>query len=406
MKAIFLVLVSTLLVHFSAVDAQVMPACPNTTGTAPPPDWPQNCTDAYTAHAENISSFSPEDRSALIRYLNVTCPDCHNSFIDYNIRCGALDQTTGYIWRNTYCLRDDVRDSNEYCRVVIYDFIDNTTMDEEYLTDCANLISGDSTTCSADCRDVLMRTQTYLGCCTSLYGRLSTRRINQAHYATCNVAVPSLCGGPAPQPPACPSTTGMAYPPDWPPNCIEAYTAHARNISSFSPADRNALIQYLNVACPDCHNSFTDYNIRCNAFDQTTGDFWRSTYCLRDDVRDSNRYCRVIIYDFIDTTMMDEEYLTDCADLISGNSTACSADCRDVLMRTQNFLGCCTSLYGRLSTRRINQAHYATCNMTMPRLCGSPTPQPSPQPGYASTVRGSSGFILIALAFFMMTMYI
>ena len=80
----------------------------------------------------------------------------------------------------------------------------------------------------------------------------------------------------------------------------------------------------------------------------------------------------------------------------------CSPDCRDVLTRTLNYLGCCTSLYGYLSTRRINQTHYGICNLAMPRLCGSETPQPSPQPGYASAVRGTSGFILVALAFFLM----
>ena len=125
------------------------------------------------------------------------------------------------------------------------------------------------------------------------------------------------------------------HPPDWPQNCIDAYNAHATNVSSFSPEDRRALIQYLDEACPDCHNSFVDFYILCGKFDEAVGEFWRNTYCLRDDVRESNEYCQVIIYDLIDTTAMDEEYSTECADLRSGG-TVCSSGCRDVLMRTRN----------------------------------------------------------------------
>ena len=193
----------------------------------------------------------------------------------------------------------------------------------------------------------------------------------------------------------------VPYPPGWPQNCVDAYTAHARNISSFSPEDRRALIEYLNVACPDCHNSFVDYGIMCGTFDEATGEFWRSTYCLRDDVRDSNEYCRVIIYDFIDNTTMDEEYLTECANLQSGGTT-CTSGCQDVLMRTQNYLGCCTRLYGYLSMSRINQVHYGTCNVNMPRQCGSNT-GPTPEPGYAHVIHGQGIFILATLAFALMT---
>ena len=193
--------------------------------------------------------------------------------------------------------------------------------------------------------------------------------------------------------------SSVPYPPDWPQNCTNAYAAHARNISSFSPEDRAALIGYLNVACPDCHNSFIDYGVMCGTFDEDTGEFWRSTYCLRDDVRENNEYCRVIIYDFIDTTTMDEDYLTECANLRSGG-TNCTSGCQDVLMRTQNYLGCCTRLYGYLSMTRINQAHYDTCNMNIPRQCGSPTSVPG---GYAHLIHGHGSFILMALAFSLMT---
>ena len=358
-----------------------------------PPDWPQNCIDAYNALATNVSSFSPEDRRALIQYLDEACPDCHNSFVDFYILCGKFDETVGEFWRNTYCLRDDVRESNEYCQVIIYDLVDTTTMDEEYSTECADLRSG-GTVCSSGCRDVLMRTQNYLGCCTCLYGYLSTAKIDQGHYDICNVSIPKQCGS------AGLNCDDSAYPPDWPQNCIDAYKAHATNVSSFSPEDRKALVNYLNVTCPDCHNSFMDYNLMCGRFDEAVGEFWRSTYCLRDDVHDSE-YCQVIIYDLIDTTTMDEEYITECANLQTGGIN-CSVGCRDVLMRTQEYLGCCTHLYGYPSVTGINQTHYDICDVSMPKQCGSiADPDPS---GYVPAIRATSGFILITITFFLMTL--
>ena len=99
MKVLSLILLCTVLAF--PVDAQgsTEQQCNN---SVYPPDWPQNCIDAYTLHAENISSFSPEDRRAQIQYLDVACPDCHNSFIDFNIMCGNFDQTVGDFWRDTY----------------------------------------------------------------------------------------------------------------------------------------------------------------------------------------------------------------------------------------------------------------------------------------------------------------
>ena len=82
--------------------------------------------------------------------------------------------------------------------------------------------------------------------------------------------------------------SSVPYPPNWPQNCVDAYIAHSADVSSFKVWDRIALVQYLNVVCPDCHNSFVDYQIMCGTYDEATGEFWRSTFCLRDDVRDSN----------------------------------------------------------------------------------------------------------------------
>lgn len=159
-----------------------------------PSDWPQDCVDAYIDHAEN-NTYTDEDRRALITFLNVVCPgDCLNSFLDHNTECdGRLTKSQAEFWRETYCLRDD-QDKKQYCRVIMFDYIANTTMDDDYAAGCFDSLSrGDS--CTSNCQSLVQGTGDYLGCCAPVFGNQSVD-IDLNHYDACDVKIASVCGTP------------------------------------------------------------------------------------------------------------------------------------------------------------------------------------------------------------------
>ena len=138
-------------------------------------------------------------------------------------------------------------------------------------------------------------------------------------------------------------------------------------------------------------------------YDEATGEFWRSTFCLRDDVRDSNEYCRVIIFDFFANTTMYQEYLTECGPNLRFGDTNCSSNCQDIVMRAQDYLGCCTRFLWVYISADDHQAHYGTCLRNMSTQCGTTNPTPTSEPGNAHATYGYGGIILAALAFSLMT---
>lgn len=179
------------------------------------------------------------------------------------------------------------------------------------------------------------------------------------------------------------------YPSDWPQACINAFLAFATN-DTYTNEDRQALKTFLTVTCPTCLDSFLDYNTLCvGGLTQSQADFWRRTYCLRED--GYGQYCRIVMFDYIANTTLDDTYASDCADPLS-RGVPCSPECQAVLQKTQDYLGCCASVFANQSVEIIPD-HYDACGVKVNALCGSS----------ALTTHTVDRFVVMIVLFFMLT---